>query len=140
MHHLNKLLNRKVSLSFSLPGLSYPSSNFQKEQHVNLFFVNVIFLKDWLHYVTYSGILMMRDNMATCNTMAAIQPENEISKERQLWGQGKQLFWFFYSNMCDIPYLLDKCTLDKMPERSKIIENISTLFSLTLVSIKFRKK
>ena len=42
--------------------------------------------------------------------------------------------------MCDIPYLLDKCTLDKMPERSKIIENIGTLFSLTLVSIKFRKK
>ena len=78
--------------------------------------------------------------MATCNRMAAIQPENEISKERQLWEQGKQLFWFFYSNMCDIPYLLDKCTLDKMPERSKIIENISTLFSLTLVSIKFRKK
>ena len=38
-------------------------------------------------------------------------------------------------------YFLDKCTLDKMRERSKIIKNILTLFSLKFVSIiKFRKK
>ena len=40
--------------------------------------------------------------------------------------------------MCDIPLI--KCTLDKMPERRKIITNISTLFSINLVSIKFREK
>ena len=40
--------------------------------------------------------------------------------------------------MCDIPLI--KCTLDKMPERSKIIKNISTLFSINLVSIKCREK
>ena len=42
---------------------------FKKLQHVNLFFVNVIFLKDGLHYVTYSGILIERNSMATCKTM-----------------------------------------------------------------------
>ena len=36
-------------------------------------------------------------------------------------------------------YLI-KCTLDKIPERGKIIKNISTLFSINLVSIKFREK
>ena len=36
-------------------------------------------------------------------------------------------------------YLI-KCTLDKMPERSKIIKNISTLFSVNLVSIKLCEK
>ena len=40
--------------------------------------------------------------------------------------------------MCDIPLI--KCTLDKMPERSKIIKNFSTLFSINLVSIKCREK
>ena len=39
---------------------------------------------------------------------------------------------FFYSNMYSI-----KCTLDKIPERSKIIKNNSTLFSINLVSINF---
>ena len=42
--------------------------------------------------------------------------------------------------MCDIPIYLIKCTLDKIPERSKIIKNISTLFSFNLVSIKFCEK
>ena len=43
--------------------------NFKKSQHVNLFFVNVIFLKDGLHCVTYFGILMKRNSMATYKTM-----------------------------------------------------------------------
>ena len=40
--------------------------------------------------------------------------------------------------MCDIPLI--KCTLDKIPERSKIITNFSTLFSINLLSIKCREK
>jgi len=81
---MNKVLNQNVFLSFLLSGVSYASSNFQKLQHLNLFFVNVIFLKDGLHYVTYSEHGNMQDNV--------IQSEDEMSKKRQLWGQGKQLF------------------------------------------------
>ena len=49
MHHLqnmNKLLNQKVFLSFSLPGVSYIQVlTFKKLQRVNSIFVNVFFSK-----------------------------------------------------------------------------------------------
>ena len=44
---MNKLLNKKVVLSFALSGVSYTSSNIKKLQYVTLIFVNVIFFQWW---------------------------------------------------------------------------------------------
>ena len=67
---MNKLLNRKVFLSFSLLGVSYTSSNIRKVAICLLNFCQCDFLLViGLHCVTYFGILMKRNSEANCKTM-----------------------------------------------------------------------
>ena len=108
--------------------------------YVTLIFVNVIFFQWWSTLCYIVWILDEEEQQGKLQDNV-IQSGNKISKNRQLWGQGKQLFYFFFTVICVTYHIyLIKCTLDKMPERSKIIKNISTLFSVNLVSIKLCEK
>ena len=112
----------------------------KKLQYVTLIFLNVIFFQWWSTLCYIVWILDEEEQQGKLQDNV-IQSGNKISKNRQLWGQGKQLFYFFFTVICVTYHIyLIKCTLDKMPERSKIIKNISTLFSVNLVSIKFCEK
>ena len=108
--------------------------------YVTLIFVNVIFFQ-WCSTLCYIVWILDEEEQQGKLQDNVIQSGNKISKNRQLWGQGKQLFYFFFTVICVTYHIyLIKCTLDKMPERSKIIKNISTLFSVNLVNIKFCEK
>ena len=109
--------------------------------YVTLIFVNVIFFQWWTTLCYIVWILDEEEQQGKLQDNVIQSGNKMISKNRQLWGQGKQLFYFFFTVICVTYHIyLIKCTLDKMPGGSKIIKNISTLFSVNLVSIKLCEK
>ena len=88
----------------------------------------------------YFGIWMKRNSTwgKQCNNVA-----RKGSSEDKVNKSSIYLFiYFFFTVICVTYHIFDlnKCTLDKIQKRSKIIKNISTLFSLNCVSIKFCEK
>ena len=85
---------------------------------------------------------MKRNSKANCKTMLY----NQETRSAKIGSSEVQVnnfsnIYIFFTVICVTYHIyLIKCTLDKMPERSKIIKNISTLFSINLVSIKVREK
>ena len=89
----------------------------------------------------YFGIWMKRNSTwgKQCNNVA-----RKGSSEDKVNKSSIYLFiYFFILTVICVTYhiiYLNKCTLDKIQKRSKIIKNISTLFSLNCLSIKFCEK
>ena len=109
-NNMNKLLNKKVFLSFSLPGVSYTSSNLKKVAiHACLLnFCQCDFLLVMDCTVLHNfGILMTRNSKAItarqCNTLYN-QKTRSASKDSSDDKVNNSSNFFFYSNMCDIPY------------------------------------
>ena len=87
---------------------------FKKLQHVNLFFVNVIFLR--MDY-TVPHIWNLDEEEWRGNIQDNVSARKGCSEDKVNNSSN-----FFYNNKCDMSYLLDKCTLDKMRERSIVIK------------------
>ena len=141
---MNKLLNKKVFLSFSLPGVSYTSSNLKKCN--TCMFTK--FLSMWFSLVMDCTVLHIleswwrgtaRQTARQCNTL--YNQKTRSARQGSSDDKVNNSSNFFLTVICVTYHIcLIKCTLDEIPERSKIIANISTLFSFNLTSIKFREK
>ena len=92
-----------------------------------------------VHCVTYFGILMKTERQGK------LQDNNNNTIRKQVPRKGSSEIKvnnssnFFNSHVWHTIIYLIKCTLDKMPERSKIIKNISALFSLNFIKLNFVK-
>ena len=137
---MNKLLNKKVFLSFSLPGVSYTSSNLKKVAiHVCLLnFCQCDFLLvidcTMLHILESWWRGTARQTARQCNTL--YNQKTRSARKGSSDDKVNNSSNFFLTVICVTYHIcLIKCTLDEIPERSKIIANISTLFSFNVTSI-----
>ena len=140
---MNKLLNKKVFLSFSLPGVSYTSSNLKKVT-IHLCLLNFCQC-DFLLVMDCTVLHVLESWWGETATQTARQCNTLYNQKTRSARKGSSddkvnnsSNFFFLTDICLTYHIyLIKCTLDKIPERSKIIKNITTLFSINLVSIKF---